>query len=169
MNKLLTTLLIATLLALSTLSFAKGPDHDRRGSDRDKPLPMQVVERMHKVLKKLDLSEEQKTAIKTEFQSMKEDVKPLLQEVHQGRSELHELLIADDYDAAAVSALADRQGAATADMVRITAATVHSVMGKLTDAQRAQMAEMREERHDRMAKRVEHMHKRLEQRDDRGG
>jgi protein CpxP len=167
-KKLTSTLLIAALLTLSPLTFAKGHNHDRKGPDHEKPLPMQVVERMHHVLKQLDLSEEQKTAIKAEFKSMKEETKPLMQELQKGRAELHELLIADDYDAAAVSTLADRQGAATADMVRISAATVRSVMDELTVEQRAQVAEMRQEHHDRMAKRVEHMQRRLEKRDDRG-
>ena len=114
-------LLAASLLfaAASWAHDSRKDKHDRRGSAHDGAIATEVVEHLHRALRHLDLSAGQKEDIRGEFKQLKEDTKPLRHELHQGRMLLHELLMADVYDADAVSELADEQGELAAQMIRL--------------------------------------------------
>jgi Spy/CpxP family protein refolding chaperone len=163
MKKMNMTVLVAAALTISASGWAHEPRQGHQPFEGPADPATQVVERLHRALRQLDLSEEQSEAIRREFRAMQESIKPLRMEMHETRRSLHELLTAESYDSEAVSALAADQGETMADMIRITSATAHSVLSQLTDAQRAELADLREQRRERLAKNLGKLQQRLEQ------
>ena len=166
MKKLTALLVIAMALAISTGTWARdherGHERNHRGPSHGGIVAMEMVGHMHQALKRLDLSKDQKTAIKAEFQAMKVELKPLAEALRDNRATLHQLLMAEDYDESGVAAIAEEQGAITADMIRLASATIHSAKSQLTEAQLNQLADMREERHQRMKEHLSQLQKKLE-------
>jgi Spy/CpxP family protein refolding chaperone len=163
---------LAVVFAAALIISATGFTHELRPGNKRFEGPedpaAQVVERMHRALSKLDLSEEQRQAFRQEFRDMQASIKPLRMEMHEARRSMHELLTAGTYDADAVSALASRQGEATAEMIRVTSATAHAVLSQLSEAQRAELAAMREQRRERLAEHLGKVQQRLEQQEPEG-
>lgn len=149
-------------LALPLLAMAKGPDREPEKSGRDHPPAMQAVEQFQRAVRRLDLSDEQKRAIREEFSEMRKDAKTLLEDMRVSRDALHGLVSAEEYNPDGVSELADRQGALTADLIRMSAASVHAAMGHLTEAQLARLDELREERSHRLHRELEKLQKKIE-------
>jgi protein CpxP len=170
MKKLTSVLILAMVLAASASTFARDHErgHDRghergdRGPGHNGVVAMEMVSHMHRALKQLDLSNDQKTAIREEFKTMKEELKPLAEDMRDNRAALHQLLMAEDYDEAAVADVAEEQGAITADMIRLASGTINSVKGELTEDQLSQLAEMREERRERLKEHLGQLQKKLD-------
>lgn len=135
-------LIVIASLTLATATFAgdRGPRHDRGHTG----MGAEVIERVAKAVRQLDLSEEQKTAIHAELQAMRTSLKPLVREMHETRKALHEQITADQYDAEAVAAIAARQGSLTSDMTIIASEAAASVLSQLNDEQRAELQAMAE-------------------------
>lgn len=165
MNKTMTITLLTCALLTSASVLAKDRGRDRKGPPPGGSVLTEMVEHTHHALKQLELTEEQKAAIRGEFQSMRTEAKPLLEELRDNRAALHEQLIARDYDAAAVGLLAEQQGDLTAKLLRLGSASVHAALGHLTDEQRARLGELREERRDRLQEQLGQLQKRLERMD----
>ena len=158
----ITKTLICLGLALPLMAMAKGPDREREKSGHDRPPAMLAAEQFQRVVRRLDLSDEQKLAIKGEFSEMRKDAKTLLEDMRVGQNALHDLISAEEYNPDAVSELADRQGALTADLIRMSAASVHAAMGHLTEAQLARLDELREERSRHLHRELEKLQKKIE-------
>lgn len=161
-------LLFSILLLGSGLALAHGPDRDRgkdrHGSGHRGPDAMEMVGHFHRALRELDLSAEQKEAIRGHFSGMKEANKPVLNELRSSRRALHEALMASDYDAAEVAGIAQAQGEAHAALLRSVASTLHAALAELTPAQRDQLDAMRERHRERMVERLHRMQEHLEER-----
>lgn len=163
MNKSTSVLLACFLTFAVSLAAAHGPD---RGRDHDRsgprgPEAMEMVGHLHHALKRLDLNETQRAAIRGRFRDMKSEVGPLLEQLREGRADMHAALLAPDYDANAVAAIAEQQGAANAGIIEIVARTVHSALTELTPEQRAELQAMGEHRRNKMAGRLQHLQQRV--------
>jgi protein CpxP len=161
---ILTTLLLTitgTVLAKDPeAGAAKQRHHHPRG---DQPMP--VVDNLMRAIKHLDLNEEQKTSIKDIMHGLKTEERPLAREMKAGQEQLKELIKADSFDEAAVSALAKKEGALAAERLIITSRAMSKVYAQLTDEQRAELATMASER---AAKRAEKRAERRGQQPDNG-
>ena len=119
MTKIMKVSLFLATLMFAGASFAAdhGPGKGRMQKDRmhqrGPDMGMQVIEHLGKALRRLDLSEEQKESIHADMKGLREELKPLVKEIHQGRKELHGLITADSYDADAAAAIAEQQGELT--------------------------------------------------------
>jgi len=166
MEKLTSVLILAMVLAASASTFAR--DHERghergdRGHGHNGIVAMEMVSHMKRTLKQLDLSTDQKIAIRETFTAMKAEVKPLAEAMRDNRAALHQLLMAEDYDEAAVVDVAEEQGAITAELIRLASGTIHSVKGELTESQLIRLAEMREERRERLEEHLGQLQKKLD-------
>lgn len=156
------TLVLVTVLAFSVPGMAKQPGPDRNGPDRQPPPGMEVVEHLHHSLRRLDLDKGQRESIRKEMAQMRETTRPVIEQLHDSRAELHELLLAETYDAKAVANVARSQGEATTKLVTAASESAHRVLMMLTDEQRAELAQMREKRQERMEERLERVERRLE-------
>lgn len=131
-------------LTLAAASFAgdPGPRHDRGHAG----MGAEVIEHVARAVRRLDLSEEQRTAIHAELQGMRETMKPLVHEMLDTRKALHEQITADQYDAQAVAEIAERQGSLTSEMTIIASGAAASVLAQLSEEQRAELQAMAETR-----------------------
>jgi Spy/CpxP family protein refolding chaperone len=141
----LSLFLAVSLFAGSILAAERGPRHDRM-QHRSGEMGTQVIEHLGKAVRRLDLSEEQKESIHADIKGLKESIRPLVKELHQGRKELHGLITGTEYDAEAVAAIADKQGSLTAEITRVASGTAAAVLAQLTDEQRAELVAMGEAR-----------------------
>lgn len=165
-NPLIAIALAAGLVFAGTASAAdKGPRMDRQHHQRGgQELGLQVIQHLGKAMRRLDLSEEQKVAIKDEFGLFRETVKPLVQELHSGRKGLHEVITADDYNADAAAEIAEHQGQLTAEITMLVSEAAAAVMAQLSDEQRAELQAMGDERRARKEKRHEKTKARMRER-----
>lgn len=151
-----TRILIMTCAILAASAAAAAGGHDDRrgppGPDRAGIEGVEAVRHLGRALRRLDLDEEQRTALRSEMTGMRETLKPLMTEFHANRKAMRELVLEDDYDQQEAEAIAERQGTLTAEITLLTSGTVSRMLGQLTDEQRAELDAMRE---DRMAHRAE--------------
>lgn len=146
-NRLKVSLLVAGLmLATTSIAAERGP-HTERMQQRGGPeMAGQVIKRLARAVRQLDLSEEQQAATRAEFEGFRESVKPLVKELHQGRIALHEAVTDDIYDADAVAGLAQQQGKLVTEITIVTSEAAAAVLARLSDEQRAELKAMAEER-----------------------
>ncbi len=142
----LSLLMAALLLAASTAAAERGPRHDRMNQRGGGPMGAQMIKHLTRAIRQLDLSDEQRESIRTDLKGLKESLRPLIKELHQGRKELHGLVTADSYDAGAVAALAEQQGKLSAEITTLANGAAAAVLAQLSDKQRAEMKAMGEER-----------------------
>jgi len=161
-------MLTAFLLAGNTLAAERGQHsermHARGGPDMGMQMGMQVIQHLTKAIRRLDLSEEQKTAVRAEFSGMKEDLRPLIRQLHEGRKELRGVIISEQYDADAVAAIAEQQGTLTAEITVLVSEIASSVLARLTDEQRADLQAMGDTRREHRGGHREMMRARRESR-----
>ncbi len=138
----LVLILTAFLLAGNTLAAERGQHSERMHARGGPDIGMQVIQHLTKAIRRLDLSEEQKTAVRAEFSGMKEDLRPLIRQLHEGRKELRGVIISEQYDADAVAAIAEQQGTLTAEITVLVSEIASSVLARLTDEQRADLQDM---------------------------
>jgi Spy/CpxP family protein refolding chaperone len=132
--------LAAVLLTASASAADRGPHHDRGHAGMG--MGPEVMQHLVKALHRLDLSEEQKTAIHADLGGLRESMQPLMHELLDSRKALHEQITADTYDADAVAEIAARQGSLTAEMTIIASEAASGVLAQLNDEQRAELKAM---------------------------
>ena len=133
--------------------------HERGG-----PAGMEVIQHLTRALRRLDLSEEQQLTVREDMHELRESLKPLMQEMHASRQALREKVIGNEYDGDTVAELAKAQGALTTRITLQVSEHVNSVLGILTEEQRAELKAMRE---DHKAHRAEMRDKKKAHRDHR--
>ena len=164
----LVLMLTAFLLAGNTLAAERGQHSERMHARGGPDIGMQVIQHLTKAIRRLDLSEEQKTAVRAEFSGMKEDLRPLIRQLHEGRKELRGVIISEQYDADAVAAIAEQQGTLTAEITVLVSEIASSVLARLTDEQRADLQAMGVERREHREGHRETMRARRESRNQDG-
>lgn len=139
----------AAIIAATTL-IATGPvlAHGKRGGD-----PEQRVERM---TRKLDLSEEQRTAILAIVEESGPAMSERREAMRENRAALREVVESADADDAAIQALADTHGELAADLVMERAQMKRAIRAVLTPEQQAMADEQREAHAERRGKRRHH-------------
>lgn len=162
--KITTGAFLSTLLLVFTgTAFAQDPiaeptDNARKGQRHQRGNQfMPAVDRMMRGIKHLNLSDEQRTEIKTIMQTLKADQRLLSREMRAGHEHLKELIRAETFDEPAVAELAEKEGALAAERMIISSRAMSQVYGQLTDEQRAELEIMASERAE---KRVEKREKR---------
>ena len=168
-RKITLGLLAGLLIAGSAVANDRGHRMDRHQMRGGQDVGMQVLQHLGKAMRRLDLSEDQKLAIKDEFGGVRETLKPLMQELHAGRRDLRDLVASGEYDADTAAEIADHQGQITADITLLVSEAVPGVMTHLTDEQRAELQAMGEERQARKQERREKFRAHKEERRERRG
>ncbi len=145
-----TTLLLGAAGTALAQDSDTGPNkqgrHHKRGGESMPP-----VDQLMRAIKKLELSEEQKTSIKGIMHGLKMETRPLANEMRAGHDQLKELIKADSFDEAAVTTLAEKEGALAAERLIVTSRAMSKVFAQLTDEQRAELETMAEERAEKRA------------------
>ena len=157
MNKFLITIIAALLLAGTGSVFAQdsndgpensGPEkkrqHNQRGMQASPPL-----EKLMRALRQLDLSDEQKANTRATLGVMKAEIHPIMQEMKAGQRELKELVKSYPFEEDRVRALAEQEGALTAERIMITSLAMSRVLGELTGEQRTELDAMAAKRNER--------------------
>ncbi len=155
MKTLITSILSATLFMSFGPAFAQDSEYESRKSSSSQRgqrgmQAMPMVEKLMHALHRLDLSEEQRTSIKTVMQEMKAEIRPIMGEMKAGQLQLKSLIKSDVYDETAVAELARIEGDLSAQRIVISSRAMSEVFGYLTDEQREEldlMAEQRKQRH----------------------
>jgi protein CpxP len=114
---------------------------------------MPAVDQLIRAVRRLGLDDEQRQGIRAIMAGMKAEVRPVMREIKSGHQQLKELIKADTFDEAAITALAEKEGALTTERVMIASRTASQVLKILTDEQRAQLETMAAERQERRAER----------------
>ncbi len=143
---------------LSVFAFI-GTTHAEPGKHFDADKQGRMFER---IAKRLDLTEEQQTAVEQLREQFRAEQKPLKEQLKATRDELKGLSTVDNYDEDAVADLADQLGELTRDLAVGHASFRNQLQLLLTDEQRAQMAEFHEEMGGRMERKARKMEKRKE-------
>jgi uncharacterized membrane protein len=129
----------------STVSAADGQEQRGQKTGRGGPdIATEVMSKVRRAMSQLDLSEEQRTAIREEVKGIREEIRPLVKELHVVKSEMRESMLSGEYDADAVAGIADRQGAITSEISILVSSTVAAAMAHLSEEQRLELSEMRE-------------------------
>lgn len=86
------------------------------------------------------------------MKTLKAQVQPLMLEMQAGHRQLQELIKAENYDAQAVAALAEKEGSLAAKRMVLTSEALSKIFASLTDEQRVQLDTMASERKQRTRK-----------------
>lgn len=160
-------LLMACALLIVSLSASAGNHDERRGPpkhDRAGVEGVEVVKQLSRALRRLDLDEEQVSAVRAEMTGMRESLKPLVTELHENRKEMRALVLEGDFDEQQAADIATKQGALAAEITLQASATVSRMLSHLNEEQRAEFDAMRESR---MAHRKETRNRKKAHRDHR--
>ena len=109
--------------------------------------------RVFHAIKRLDLDEAQETSLREIMDTMREDLRPVMEATREGHMQLKELINADTYDETVVASIADRQGDLAAERLMITSRAMSDALQLLTEEQRAELEAMAEERRERRSER----------------
>ena len=156
MYKLIITTTMALLLMLSGLALAQDDFYgDRERNQRHKRgMPaMPVVSQVFRAVRRLDLSEDQKSAVKEIMQRLKQETRPIMGEMKANHVLLRDLIKAETYDEAAVAELAEAEGKLAAERLVFTSRALSDMYAQLTDEQREELETMAAERRERMNER----------------
>lgn len=111
------------------------------------------------MLRGLDLTDEQKAQVKTIMQSSKETSKPIRQQMKANREKLQTLSDSGNFDQSQVQAIANQQGALSAQMIVEKEKVKSQINAILTPEQKAKAAEMKaqfkQKREERKQKRAD--------------
>lgn len=143
---------------LSVFAFI-GVTHAQPGMHHDADKHSRMFERM---AKRLDLTEEQQTAVEQLRDQFYAEQEPLKEQLHATREELNGLSTIDNYDEDAVAELADQLGEVTKELAVGHLSFRNQLQLLLTEEQRAKMAEFHKKMGSRMERKVRHMEKRKE-------
>jgi len=153
MKTLLTTLFTAALLVFAGGVFAQGGGAGHGRHHPGGPPGLQAFEHFRHALRKVDLSDQQKTDIKAVMQDLKKDMQPLMQDMHANHEKLRTLVTAATYDEHAVAAVAKKEGDLATKRIILSSEAMSRMLGYLTDEQRAKLEQMRAERMERWQER----------------
>ena len=146
-NRLKISLLVTGLiLAASSIAGERNQDRGRMHQRGGPDIAGQIMEHLGRAVRNLDLTEDQKVAIREEFGGFKETVMPLVKELHQGRKGLHLAITGETYDADAVAAIATQQGELTTEITLVAIEAAAAVLAQLSDEQRAELRAMAQDR-----------------------
>jgi Spy/CpxP family protein refolding chaperone len=146
-NRIMVLTLAAGLAVAGAASAAdRGPRMDRQEHRGGQEFGLQVIQHLGKAIRRLDLSDDQKAAIRGEFGGVRESIKPLVQELHAGRLDLRDVITGGEYDAETAAEIAEQQGQLTTEITLIVSGAVAGVLAHLDDEQRTELQAMGEER-----------------------
>lgn len=138
------TLLACALLAMNSYAGKDGQDRDdkeRHGHHMKHFMPM------HKMMKHLDLSEEQQQ----QFKSLHEKNKASYQEQHEAlrknHKQMHELIASGGYTEDKASQLAEQHGEIAAELARLRVAEMAKLYALLTPEQQKKFSSFHSENH----------------------
>ena len=159
MNKYLISLLAAMALIASTDAFTQDegmrPDKQRAAHHRGAPAP--VAAKLFRAIRGLELSDTQEDSLDEIMFAMKKDLRPVMKASREGHKQLKELIDSDNFDEAAVAAIAEKEGDLAAEKLMITSRAMSEALQLLSDEQReelkARAAEHRELRKERRQQR----------------
>lgn len=161
MNKLIITIISTLMLSTAGTAIAQNPDgiSGERGERGDRGMRHQkgskgnpFFEQAMRGIRNLDLSDEQKTNVKSIMKTLKADSALITEETRNVHMQLRSLVTASNYDADAVAALAETEGALATERLIIASRALADVYAELTVEQRAELDAMAA---DRMARRAE--------------
>jgi len=109
--------------------------------------------RMFKLLHKLDVSPEQRTAIGEVMDKHRPVMREFMFDMMDGKKALHEILTSSDYDPKQIEELAMAQAKNAEKMFLATARTFADISAILTPDQRRELADLIEERGERRRER----------------
>ncbi len=119
-------------------------DHNGRGKDI-----------LHRVFSKLDLTDEQKSSIKSLKESNKESMKSIHLSMRSAKKQMKELLAVDEPDETAVKTLSAEMSELKAEKMLLQAKFKREALAMLTDEQREKLEKMKEKRRKHRASRNE--------------
>lgn len=145
-NKILISLtLCASLLAANSHA---GKDDPAACDGRHKhPHHAKHFMPMHKMMKQLDLSEEQRRQFKAIHQENKAQYRAQHEALRENHRQLHELIASGNYSEEKASQLAEKHGEAAAEMARLRAAETARLYALLTPEQQKKFSNFRFEDH----------------------
>jgi protein CpxP len=156
MKKLMITTMTAILLMAGGLAVAQDDfygDRERNQKHKRGMPAMPVVAQVMRAVRHLDLSDEQKSAMKKIMHGLKQDTRPIMDEMKVNHVLLRDLIKAETYDEAAVAELAETEGKLAAQRLVITSRALSAIYAQLTDEQRVELETMAAERREKMNER----------------
>ena len=160
MKKIISAVLVGSM-ALGGLSIAitSGDYNDHRGGHHGKYCKQGgegkyekghhkkgIEHRMQRMMKHLELSEEQATKVRSVFDKHSEQLSALRTEKMSNRQALRASMHADNMDMAVIEKLAKKQGTLKTEKILVKAKIKSEINAILTDEQRAKKKEMRGKR-----------------------
>ncbi|MCP4047071.1 MAG: Spy/CpxP family protein refolding chaperone [Gammaproteobacteria bacterium] len=149
MKKFLITLFSSLLLVSAGIAMAQGPGGGPGHKARQHKGGMQAmpaVERVMRAIRRLDLDEEQRAAIKSVMQGLKENVRPLMAETKANHEQLKGLVTAINFEEDAAAEIAKKEGALAAERLMLTSRALSDVYKVLTREQRDELEAMAAQR-----------------------
>lgn len=104
---------------------------------------------LQRMVKKLDLSAEQKTKLKQVFKNTRVEMKKLRDQMHEKRKAMYQALHADDASESATVALANELGELKKAKMVLYVKTHFQISAQLTDKQREKLRAMHKRHHSR--------------------
>ena len=155
MKNLSIILISAMVLLVSSLALAQdsNPEPRKPHHHKQRSMQMPMEARVFRSFKQLDLDEDQKAELKSIFQAMKKELKPVMREMRAGQKQLREQLQTGAFDEAAIEAIAQKEGELTSARLMITSRAISTAFGLLSDEQRAQLEANAAERRNKRAER----------------
>lgn len=148
-HKTLKTALPALMLGLSiTLGAQAGPD-EREPHSRAASGPPSLVAQMHGALKRLDLDESQRAAVRDVFEQHRNVFAANQAASRDNRQALHTVVTAEPLDADILAGVAELEGQLAAERVMLFGEVASEVYALLSEEQRAQLQQWREHLADR--------------------
>jgi len=159
MNRLITTALVGSLalggLGLGGLAIASGDYNESEGKHKSKYCKQGgerhkkgMEKRMERMIRHLDLSEEQATNVRGVFDKYSDQFSALRDEKKKTKQSLRENMHADKPDMAVIEQLAKKQGELKTQKILVKANMKADINAILTDSQRKKKRSMRDKRYD---------------------
>jgi len=158
MNKMISAILVGSM-TLGGLSLAVASDDEYRGKHQGKYCNHSggdkhksgyykkgMEQRMQRMMRHLDLSEEQTSKVKAVFESNKAQLSALRSEMKSNRMALRANMHADTQDMVAIETLAKKQGELKTQKILIKAKIKSAINNILSNEQREKMKTLREKR-----------------------
>jgi periplasmic protein CpxP/Spy len=130
---------LVVLLLIPATGFAAGEGWGKRGE-------MGGGKHLARMASALDLTEDQKSQIRTIWTSEREKIAPLRQQMRENRQQIHQEALAVPFDEAAVRTLAAAQAEARTEMIVAHARVKNQVHAVLTPEQREKAEQFWQER-----------------------
>jgi len=155
MNKLIITIISTLMLSVSSAALAQNPDNDFGDRGKRHQRGMQgnpFVEQVMHSIKRLDLEDEQRARIRSIMQTLKADSRDLMEQTRAGHLQLRALITAENFDEAAVTAVAEKEGELATERMILSSRALSEIYAQLNEEQQAELNAMAA---DRMANRAE--------------